>query len=159
MQPQTAEPATQARRKIALPATYLKLEESVVRRYHTFVPLGHTPDDLLDPSYWVHWAQKLRANYTIRVRAEDGSFDGELLVLSAGDTWAKCVWFVFNRRDNGELAAVDQTPARAQYKIEPTAKGWRVIEKASGKVLEKDLPNKADAEKAVDLYIESLKTN
>lgn len=147
-----------ASRKIHLPATYLSLTQYVSQSYFTLIPLGHTAEDLLDPTYWMHWARKLRANYFIRVRAEDGSFDGELLVIQASDTWAKCVWFVFNRRAENEQAAADQTPEREHYKIEASAKGWRVIHKASAKVLARDLPQKVDAEKFLDTYLADIKS-
>ncbi len=146
-----------ATRKIALPATYLSLAQYVSQTHFTLVPSGHTPDDLLRPEYWMHWAKKLRANYFIRVRAEDGSFDGELLVIQASDTWAKCVWFTFNQRDGAERADADQSPKRDGFKIEANAKGWRLIEKATGKVIAKDLPLKSDAEKHLDLYLEETK--
>jgi hypothetical protein len=143
-------------RKIALPATYLQLAQYVSQTYFTLVPIGHDPEDLLQPEYWLHWAKRLRANYFIRVRAEDGSFDGELLVIQASETWAKCVWFTFNQRAGSELASADQSPRRENYKIEPNAKGWRLIEKASGKIIAKDLPLKADAEKALDSYLSDM---
>jgi hypothetical protein len=146
-------------RKISLPATYLGLAQYVTQTYFTLIPLGHAPDDLLRPEYWMHAAKKLRPNYFIRVRAEDGSFDGELLVIQASDTWAKCVWFILNERGDGERAAADYSPQRENYKLEPNARGWRVIEKASGKVIAKDLPQKADAEKALDVYLQDMKTN
>lgn len=146
-------------RKIHLPATYLSLAQYVSQTYFTLIPLGHTPEDLLRPEYWMHSAKKLRPNYFVRVRAEDGSFDGELLVIQASDTWAKCVWFILNRRDGDERADADYSPQRDNFKIEPNARGWRLIEKASGKVIAKDLPAKADAEKALDNYLADIKTN
>lgn len=144
-------------RKISLPATYLQLSQYVSQNYFTLVPQGHTPEDLLQPEYWMHWAKRLRPNYFIRVRAEDGSFDGELLVIQASDTWAKCVWFIFNQRDGEERAEVDQSPRRSNYKLESNAKGWRVIEKATAKIIAKDLPLKVDAEKALDTYLDDMK--
>lgn len=144
-------------RKAQLPATHLQLAQYVTQTYFTFIPVGHSPEDLLDPNYWMHWAKKLRPNYFIRVRAEDGSFDGELLVIQASDTWAKCVWFVFNERAESEQATADQTPLRDHYKLEANAKGWRVIHKPTGKVLAKDLPQRVDAEKALDLHLAEMK--
>jgi hypothetical protein len=157
MQSPALEIKAPASRRIALPATYLSLAQYVSQTYFTLVPLGHTPEDLLQPEYWMHAARKLRPNYFIRVRAEDGSFDGELLVIQASDTWAKCVWFILNRRDGSERADADYSPKRDNFKIEPNAKGWRVIEKASAKIIAKDLPQKVDAEKALDLYLEDMK--
>jgi len=158
MQPAT-EIKAPASRRIALPATYLSLAQYVSQTYFTLIPIGHAPDDLLQPEYWMHWAKRLRPNYFIRVRAEDGSFDGELMVIQASDTWAKCVWFTFNQRTGDERAEADYSPQRENYKIEPNARGWRLIEKATGKVIAKDLPGKADAEKALDSYLAEIKTN
>lgn len=151
--PEIKQPA----RKICLPSTALQLAQQLSQEYFAFIPVGHTPDDLLQPEYWMHWGRKLRANFFITVRAEDGSFDGKLLVIQASDTWAKCVWFIFNDRAEEERASVDQSPKRDRFKIESNATGWRILEKASGKVIEKDLPRKSDAEKALDLYLESQK--
>ena len=143
-------------RKINLPATYLELFETRCRRYFTFVPLGHTAEDLLQPEYWVHWAKRLRQNFFIDVVAEDGTFDGTLRVLQVNETWAKCVWFTYNRRDGDARVDVDYSPKRDLFKIEANARGWRLIEKASGKVIEKDLPAKSDAEKALDVYLATM---
>jgi hypothetical protein len=154
---QTAVEIKPITRKINLPATHLSLAQYVSQTYFTFIPMGHRPEDLLQPEYWVHWARRLRPNYFIRVRAEDGSFDGELLVIQASDTWAKCVWFTFNQRDGEERAEADYSPQRDNFKIEANAKGWRLIEKSSAKVIAKDLPLKADAEKALDVYLADMK--
>lgn len=143
-------------RRIALPATYLSVASFVSTTYFTLIPVGHTPDDLLQPEYWMHWARKLRPNSFIRVRAEDGSFDGELLVIQASDNWAKCLWFVLNQRAEEARVDADYSPKRSHYKIESNASGWRLIEKATGKVLKSDMPFKSDAEKALDLHLEAI---
>ncbi len=143
-------------RRLALPATYLSVASYVSTEYFTLIPVGHTPDDLLQPEYWMHWARKLRPNSFIKVRAEDGSFDGELLVIQASDTWAKCLWFTFNSRSEDVRVDADFSPKRSHYKIESNASGWRLIEKATGKVLKSDMPLKSDAEKALDLHLEAI---
>lgn len=144
-------------RKINLPATYLELFETRCRRYFTFIPLGHSAEDLLQPEYWVHWAKRLRPNFFIDVVAEDGTFDGTLRVLQVSDTWAKCVWFVYNRRDGEARPDVDYSPKRTLFKIESSAKGWRIIEKESGTVIEKDLPHRSDAEAFLDQHLAKMK--
>lgn len=48
-----------------------------------------TPEDLLDPSYWAHISSFFKPNDRIEVRADDGAWFAELLVLDCSRQWAK----------------------------------------------------------------------
>jgi len=52
---------------------------------------GHTIEDLMKPGYWAHMAQQMTAYDHIEVRAEDGSWVAELLVVQVDRMWAKVV--------------------------------------------------------------------
>ena len=54
------------------------------QRYFVTLPEGHTLEDLFEPTYWAQVVQqnKLRQFDLIRVRANDGSFDTQITVIS-----------------------------------------------------------------------------
>lgn len=50
---------------------------------------GTKVEDMLDPAFWSHVAASLKPWDKIEVRAEDGTFYAELLVLQSARNWAK----------------------------------------------------------------------
>ena len=50
---------------------------------------GVDDKDLLKPDYWAHVANRMRPFDRIEVRADDGSYFAELLVVSVDRNWAK----------------------------------------------------------------------
>lgn len=50
---------------------------------------GITVEDCLKPAYWSHMAQKMTAYDHIEVRADDGSWVAEFLVVQVDRMWAK----------------------------------------------------------------------
>jgi hypothetical protein len=139
-------------RKFFLPPNNIQRKEFKSVDWWATIPIGHVPNDLLQPEYWTHTARRLRTNAMIYVRAEDGTFDGALLVTAASDSWARVQWFVLNIRD--EPMAIDPTPEYDLYKIDHISTGWRVINKATGKAMVDKLPLRIDAEKFIDQDIE-----
>lgn len=76
----------------------------LVRLVHDIVPEAGTPfEDILKPEYWAHVAQSLRPWARIEVRAEDGSYFAELLVVNCGRLWAKVA--VLRKVDLGDMAS------------------------------------------------------
>ena len=64
---------------------------------------GHTIDDILKPGYWAHMAPQMSAYDHIEVRAEDGSWVADLLVVQVDRMWAKVVLkskFEFSSSEN-----------------------------------------------------------
>lgn len=60
------------------------------RNIFDVIPEKDTPfDALLTDKYWAHVSAKLKPGDRIEVRAEDGSYYAELLVLDAGRLYAK----------------------------------------------------------------------
>ncbi len=86
-----AQPSSAAREKplYVLGAERMKGAE-FERIVHVATP-GHgaTIDDLLKPECWAAVAPKLRPWDHVEVRAEDGTYYAELLVLACDRTWAK----------------------------------------------------------------------
>lgn len=51
--------------------------------------LGIRKEHLLNPEYWSHVAELVRPYNEIKVRCEDGTYYGRLLVTECGRTWVK----------------------------------------------------------------------
>ena len=50
---------------------------------------GQTIGQVMEPSYWAHVSAKFKPYDHVEVRAEDGAWIAELLVLDCSRTWAK----------------------------------------------------------------------
>lgn len=50
---------------------------------------GVKPEDLLEPSYWAHHSGKLAPNDHIEVRAQDGTWYQELIVMDSSRAYAR----------------------------------------------------------------------
>jgi hypothetical protein len=57
--------------------------------YTVNLEAGIMPEDLLKPSFWSNVSYKLKPLDLVEVRAEDGSYYGQLLVRDRGRSWAK----------------------------------------------------------------------
>lgn len=146
------QPAEPARRVVRAPGpNNLKMRSEVSLDYWLFVPPGHGPDDLLNPDYWQHNARRLKTNTIVNVRAEDGSWFGMFLVVSAGDTWAKVVPILVAKTETLVEADGDPTPMDKRFKIDHIGTGWRVIHRDTGKVIKDQLVTRTDAEKIVQV--------
>ena len=53
------------------------------------VEVGVTVEECLEPAYWAHMAAQLKPYDHIEIRADDGTWVADLVVLGADRTWAK----------------------------------------------------------------------
>lgn len=93
---------------------------------------GVSVKDLLAPEYWAHVGAKLRPWDRIEVRAEDGAYFAELLVLDASRLWAKVQVI-----HHVELPRVEDTAPDDPFEVKwrgPQAK-FGVIRRADKSVL------------------------
>jgi hypothetical protein len=112
-----------SRRTVFSPMAPLKparfhIHEQVSSRYVAVVPEGMSKDEVMHPQFWTHIAPKVRAYDVIDVRAEDGRYWAQLLVVRA--SLKEVVVRMYNY--------VDLDPALAQMedlKIEGMLVAWK----------------------------------
>lgn len=87
---QVAAGAKQDERRIEpLGPQVLQLGEHQRQVWVAKVPKGVEPADVLDPAYWAHHGGKLSPYDKIEVRAEDGTWYQELIVMDSSRAWAR----------------------------------------------------------------------
>ena len=70
------------------------------RNIFDVVPEHGTPfEEILKDGYWAHVSAKMKPGDHIEVRAEDGSYYAELMVLDAGRLYAKVCQLLFVKLD------------------------------------------------------------
>lgn len=151
-----------------LPVGYASLQEAEAgyqKFYAVVQDLNTTIEDLQDPAYWAHHAQRFQVGGgkgfpEITMDWEDGSKSVHLKVLAAGPLWAKVV--VLNEYDLTETAKTlgdepgldaDQ-PYFIQYKG-PTKK-FCVIRTKDQAILKEGFALKSDAQKELESYSKGL---
>ena len=87
--------------------------------------VGTTPEDLLDSAYWAHVAIQMRPYDKVEVRADDGSYYGEMLVLLTGRTWAKVTPLFFKQLEEATTDSAEDEEMYIKF-CGPKAK-WRVV--------------------------------
>lgn len=113
-----------------------------IARDEAIIPMGHTHSQVLnDPTYFSHSMKRIRPNTIIRYIAEDYSFGGELLIPRVVDGMAKGISLHrWDREDSEDLTEVSDL-----YRIKASATGFRVVLKATNKVIKDNLPTKREA--------------
>lgn len=92
----------------------MKLAEYERQEWIANAEFGITPEDLLQPGYWSHMAAQMNVYDHIEVRAEDGAWIAELLVIQVDRNWAK----VMIRNIYDLVPADTLPPAVAMHKVE-----------------------------------------
>lgn len=132
-------------RKIeAMPAGALQLAEHRRNIWVVEAADGVQPEDLLAPSYWAHHSGKLSPWDKVEVRAKDGSWYQELLVMDASRVWARVI--PLSKPVHLTTADVSQTQAVDFEVMHRGPRKWSVIRKKDRAVMFEDGALKDDAE-------------
>lgn len=109
-----SEPKEEVKRSPTMHPTRMKLAEYERQEWIANAEIGHTVEDCLVPAYWSHMAAQMNPYDHIEVRAEDGSWVADLMVIAVDRSWAKVVL-----RQKFDLVAVDSMPtSELQHKVE-----------------------------------------
>ena len=119
---------------------------------------GITKDDILNPSYWGHVANRLRPKDRIEIQNEDDSFFAELLVISSDKTWAKVVLLKYVDLNQ---SATEITKDQADQVTSAYAVIWRgpkkysVVRKSDRAVMQEGMHSKEDAESWLAVHLKT----
>jgi hypothetical protein len=136
-----------------LPPTALHSAEYARIVYVAYASLGTNFEDLSNPAYWAHHAAKLKPWDRIEVRAEDGTWFGEVLVLDASTTWAKVFPLHYHSLTRGNRTARQEKSDAIgsimdDYEIKFRGpRRWSIIHKATKELAQEDIATREDAEK------------
>jgi len=118
---------------------------------------GHGLEEMIDPAYWAHVGPKLKPYDRIEVRAEDGTYFAELLVLACDRTWAKVHvlnWWDLSTQD---VAITEAAAASSKFEIKHTpGLRWHVIRKSDRQTMHKDCQTKAEAGSWLTEYLKTV---
>jgi len=105
---------------------------------------GVVIDDLSNPAYWAHVAAQFRPYARIEVRADDGTWIAEFIVLAADRTWAKVQMLRSYKLTSAEEVydLVDQF----EVKFRGPAHKWSVIRRDDGAVLKSEAQTRDEAQ-------------
>lgn len=143
--------APQAEERKIEPLMSASLQEGEFRRtvYVALVAKGVSLQDALEPKFWAHTAPKLKPYDKIELRAEDGTWYAEVIVMDSSRTWARVkplvgpVFFTTGDVSESQAAATDFEV------IHRGPKKWSVIDKKNRKVYFEGGALRDDAERWV----------
>lgn len=137
-QQEQAQAAPKPERKL-LPMEPARIKEAsfLTTHYVATASEGAEPEDLMNPAYWAHIAATLKPWDRIDVRANDGSWWAQLLVLEASRSWARVHCLGIHNLTTADVA---QTLAeQMQLPYEVAYKGphnkWSVIRRSDNQVV------------------------
>jgi len=77
------------RRAAVLTQERFLLAEAANQRWVVNAEARHTPEDIMNPAYFAHVANKMTIFDEVRVRSENGDWIADLIVVACGDNWAR----------------------------------------------------------------------
>jgi len=141
---------------IVLPPARMLLCEQVRHQFAIDVAIGVSLNDVMRPHFWTHHSTRLAPWDRIEVRAEDGSWFAELLVLATDRTWTRVHLLSRHSLTSADVSltqASDDEVAAFRAALEVMHRGprkWSVVRKEGREVLSEDKQAKSDAEAAAD---------
>lgn len=128
------------------------------RNVHVAVPGPEdTIEDMLDPGYWAHVAPKFKPYDKIEVRAEDGTYYAEFLVLACDRAWAKVHVLSWHLLSSADIALTQAAAASSSFEVRfRPGPRWHVVRKADKQVMFKDGKTRDEAETWVREYIKTI---
>lgn len=131
------------KRSVSISANNMQLSEFKRQDWICDADYGHTIEDALKPEYWAHVASQLRPWDHIELRAEDGSWMAEFMVLFCERTYAKV-----HLKQKYMLTTQDVSLTQAaafDIAWSGPAKKFRVIRKSDKAVLKDGFATQTDA--------------
>lgn len=115
---------------------------------------GHFKEDFENPAYWAHIASKLRPWDHIEVRAEDGTFYAEYLVLACDRTWARVRNLSFVSLTDSDVSLSQAEKIIGDYEIRFRGKKrFSVIRRSDNALLQENMHTESDAKKWLEVYL------
>lgn len=118
------------------------------------VEQGVGREDLKDPSFWAHVANKLRPWDKLEVRADDGTFYSEYLILACDRAWAQVHELMYASLTTSDISLTQADTLQLKFRG-PHLK-WSVIRTADGAVLKEQCQTKDEASAWMDGHIKTV---
>lgn len=128
------------------------------RIVHVATPgAGHTRADMLRPAYWSHVSPKLKPYDRVEVRAEDGTYFAELLVLACDRTWARMYALSWHELSTADVSLTEAVSASSKFEVKHTpGLRWHVVRKSDRQVMMRDGQTRDEAETWVKEYVKTV---
>lgn len=126
----------------ATPPTTLQQAEHAIMVWAHVAAAGVPLEAVTAPAYWAHVSKKLAAGHRIEVRAEDGAWWANLIVLASGRMQARVAVLQHVALNDADAP---EAPSGFEVKFRGPCK-WSVIREADGAVMVEKLASKGDAQ-------------
>ena len=93
------------------------------------------PEDLLNPEYWSHNAERLRPFAKIEARADDGSWYAEYLVLESSRRWARLHLLCKHNLSTPDVSLSQAKFGEYLVEFRGPERQWSVVSKATKEVM------------------------
>lgn len=104
-----------------------------------------TPEDLLEPAYWTHVAEKFKPFDKVEARADDGTWYAEYLVLETSRRWTRMHLLMVHSLTTADVSVTQAKLQEFTVEYKGPHKLHCVIRVSDGAILKDELRTKADA--------------
>ncbi len=142
---------TNEKQLIQLAPNELQFYEQASLRWDCKIPAGVNLEDVMVPAFWSHHAMKLAPWHEIRVRAEDGTWMANLIVLDSSRTWARVAILSchgFSSRDVSQSQASEvevKSVLEAHSIVHRGPHKWSIVRKADKAIIQEGIEQKETA--------------
>ncbi len=151
----TAAAPAEAHKYQAINPSRLKLGEYIRNIFTATAHEGTLVEDALNPEYWAHVSEQFKPYDKIELRADDGSWYAEFMVLDASRTWARVK--LLNQWD---LTTADTSLSQAtldayRFEFKGPHKKWCVIRNSDDAYVHEQMASKGDAMAAIGTLLKA----
>lgn len=118
------------------------------------VEQGTSRENLKDPSFWAHIANKFRPWDKLEVRADDGTFYAEFLILACDRTWARVFELNYQSLTSTDISLTQADAYELRWRG-PHLK-WGVIRTADNAVVKESCQTKDEAKLWMEGHIQTV---
>lgn len=147
--PEDAKPieVIKAKREVTLSPSRMQLSEYLRNDWVVTAEQGTTRDDIVNPAYFAHMAQQMKAYDHVEVRVDDGSWLAELLVLQVERNWVRVR--ILTHYELADNTSQDSAPSVYETAWKGPHLKWSVLRKSDNENIKSGFVDRVSADAAL----------
>jgi hypothetical protein len=131
------------KRSVQISPGRMRLSQYERQEWVANAPEGCTVDDIKEQEFWSLMAYQMKPYDRVEVRADDGTWMAELLVIGVGRNWAKVHILNHHKLTGADEAMKDSTEFRVEWK--GPQKKWCIIRNSDNTFIREGIASRDDA--------------
>lgn len=143
-------PEEEKKRSVQIDPGRMRLAQYERQEWVANAPEGCTVEDIKDPAFWSLMSFQMKPYDRVEVRADDGTWVAEVLVIGCARNWAKVSVLQHHKLASAADAMKDDADYRVQWK--GPQKKWCIIRNSDDAFIREEIASRESAETQMKEY-------